>query len=184
MTRLLAAVLLTTYALGSDAQSSSLDIDFPSNSFEQNLNRRDSKINYVYIDSTQTHDYSGNWDFDLDGKTDQVHFIGNGGAHLYYYLKIMLSSNKLSQDFSFLLLDFPLLEETSGLTSEGFLDSLDVPQFAVKDFDSDGQYEIFLSLDQSTFLVIKDDLARHNVDSQHILLKCKEGRIELSNFLE
>src|SRR3954471_2996099 len=76
---------LTTYA-----QSDTV----PGNSCQPYFNSKKVSINYSYSVSTQTHDYSNNWDFDGDGKTDNLYFIGTGGAHLYFYLRIVLSSDK------------------------------------------------------------------------------------------
>src|SRR5688500_10540773 len=61
-----------------------LDIDVANSCYSYNL--RDRKfLNYSYDPATQTHNYSKNWDFDSDGETDSLYFIGTGGAHLYFY---------------------------------------------------------------------------------------------------
>ena len=72
------------------------------NSFEEVLKRTCPLLKYSYNDSSQTHNYSGNWDFDADGKADELYFIGNGGAHLYFHLRIILSSDELENYFQFI----------------------------------------------------------------------------------
>lgn len=166
-----------------NAQSDTLSDDFPSNSFEVTFKNRKTNIEYKYIDSTQTHDYSGNWDFDLDGKTDALYFIGNGGAHLYFNLQIILSSNGKTQNFPFLLLDIPLVEEIDYLKEQKFYPPPIFPQFVVDDFDADIQDEIFINVYKSTLDIIKDDLKAYDVTSRYILIDFKDGQIELSNFM-
>ncbi len=58
----------------------------------------------------QVHNYSGNWDFDGDGKEDDLFFIGNGGAHLYFHPRIKLTSENTIRDYEYILSDFPFLE--------------------------------------------------------------------------
>ena len=81
----------------------------PSNSFEASYKKTNPTINYKYDSLRQIHDYSNNWDFDEDGKPDQVYFVGTGGAHLYYFLRVILSTDNLVRDFSFIQSDFPVL---------------------------------------------------------------------------
>lgn len=165
------------------AQPDSLVSDTPTTSFENSLKKSFPQICYSYNDSTQTHDYSDNWDFDSDGKTDKVYFVGNGAAHLYFNLKIVLSSDGLVRNFNYLLLDFPLIEDLEKLKKESFYPLPIFPQFVVYDFDSDGSDEIFLNIDKMTFLVVFDELKRNNVNSRYILMDYKDGNLELQNFV-
>jgi hypothetical protein len=56
----------------------------PGNTYADALRAKYPELIYSYIDSVQTHDYSGNWDLDGDGEKDGVYFIGNGGVHLFF----------------------------------------------------------------------------------------------------
>lgn len=69
-----------------------------------------NKILYSYSENSQTHDYSGNWDFDGDAIADKFFFVGNGGAHLQYCPLIVLSSIDSNFYFPNLPLDIPLYE--------------------------------------------------------------------------
>ena len=80
------------------------------NSFTQGLSVHFPGLHYKYDDLSQTHNYSGNWDFDGDGKMDSVLFVGNGGAHLYYHLKIVLSRRHDVREYPWIESDFPLLQ--------------------------------------------------------------------------
>jgi hypothetical protein len=183
MKKLILALLFSPCAIVCNAQVDSVGNTL-SNSFEEIFMDGEIEIKYTYVDSTQTHNYSGNWDFDFDGKTDSVYFVGNGGAHLYFNLKIILSSDSLVQNITFLLLDFPLLEKVEKLKQEKFYPLPNSPQFVVYDFDSDGRDEIFLNIDKNTFNVITDDLNKHDVTSRYVLLDFEDTKIEMRNFIK
>lgn len=67
-------------------------IDIPSNSFENEYRISNPTLNYSYDEISQIHNYSNNWDFDNDGIKDQIYFVGTSGAHVYYFLRVVLSS--------------------------------------------------------------------------------------------
>ncbi len=144
-------------------------------------------ILYHYIDSNQTHDYSGNWDFDGDGTKDNLYFIGTGGAHLYFYLRMVLSSDHKVRNFPFLELDRPCLgtiEDLGNLT----LQSLKVdPQFVVDVF-GDQRYsvsanpKIYLHLDQSASIPV--ELQMLKVNSRYVLIEYENGEMRIKNFLK
>lgn len=113
-----------------------------SNSFSHYF--RKSNINYSYTEKTQTHDYSGNWDFDGDGKNDSIRFEGDNGAHLHFYLVIGLSSKSNPQYFDWIYTDTPLFHPEDSLPekSTGYLGI----NFVVHDFNGDLIDDIFINV--------------------------------------
>lgn len=74
-------LIFLSIGLGCATSKKTNQDEMPSNSFENRF--KNTAINYTYFEESQTHDYSGNWDFDRDGKFDTLQFIGDNGAHLY-----------------------------------------------------------------------------------------------------
>ena len=136
---------------------------------------------------TQAHDYSGNWDFDGDGETDDLYFIGTSGAHLYFFLRIILSTDKKNQDFHFLQLDFPCLGDIAGLKNAGFYPPPLFPQFVVDDFNTgeltdNANDKIYLHLDRS--FTIPPKWKKRGVSSAYLLLRYEKGEMVIKNFIE
>ena len=177
---LFSILTLSLLALTSQAQSDSLS-EIPGNSLKKEYNRINPMLNYSYNDSSQIHNYSNNWDFDNDGKKDSLFFIGNGGAHLSYHLRIILSSDNLLRDFPFLILDMPYLGSINDLkkTKEGGYPTL--PQFVVHDFDSDGIDEVYLNVDVS-FSSLPKKWKKRGVNSSHIYLGYENKDLIIKNY--
>ena len=116
--------------------------EFPPNSLGEYF--QNTTISYRYIEETQTHDYSGNWDIDGDGIKDSIMFVGTGGAHLYFQLHIYLSSEKKHYGIWFLDTDNPRLESIDLLKKNGY-ESYN-PEFVVYDFNEDGLMDIYISI--------------------------------------
>jgi hypothetical protein len=159
----------------------------PGNSCQSYFNNKKISIHYSYTVSTQTHDYSNNWDFDGDGETDGLYFIGTGGAHLYFYLRIVLSSDKKVQDFPFLQLDFPCLGDITELKKAGFYPPPFFPQFVIDQFSTgelgdDANDKIYLHLDRS--FTIPPKWKKRGVSSAYLLLRYMKGEIVIKNFIE
>jgi hypothetical protein len=127
-------------------------------------------LSYVYVNDTQTHDYSGNWDLDADGVPDRICFIGTGGAHLYYYLHVTLSSDNSPLDFPFIQTDAPVLVPIdtlfSGYAPIGF--SVTQPK--------DGPPQVVVRLDQSTRAANRRQLQRLKLDSEKIAVSFLNGK--------
>src|SRR5215216_1789489 len=147
--------------------------DTISNSFERHYKKANPGIHYSYDDVRQIHNYSNNWDFDSDGKMDQVYFVGTGGAHLYFFLRIILSSDSIRRDYHFLESDFPALPGDEVLKAPDFNPAAGFTQFAVFDYKKDNVNDIFLRLDDSSFLSDKKNLRKHGITSNYVMISFK-----------
>lgn len=107
----------------------------PSNSFSAAF--ENSSIAYAYRSKLYMHDYSSNWDLDGDGVLDKIYFVGNGGAHLQFILTIELSSTQTKQTFDWIYNDSPLYAEFESIDKTA-------PGFSVKDFNADGNTDLFV----------------------------------------
>lgn len=164
------------------AHSSIAQVDNFTNSFEQIYQQTNPTLNYMYDQDKQIHNYSNNWDLDNDGVNDEVFFVGTGGAHLYYFLRIVLSSDKIVRDFSFLESDFPVLSAAEALTKMDFNPEKHQIQFAVFEFDKDNMDAIFIRLDDSSFRAGQKTLKRKGVKTNHIVLTFKNGKPKFRDF--
>ncbi len=158
-----------------------------SNSCQPYFDHHKRSIHYSYSVSSQIHDYSNNWDFDGDGTTDGLYFIGTGGAHLYFYLRMVLSSDKEVRDFPFLELDMPCLGDISELKNSKFYPPPIFPQFVVDSFHSNGlgsdaNDKIYLHLD--SYATIPTEWKKKGVSSRHLLLHYDKGQMTIKNFIE
>lgn len=142
----------------------------PSNSFENAYSRSNPTLIYSYDSATQTHNYSNNWDFDKDGIKDELYFVGTGGAHLYYFLKVALSSDHKPREFEFIQTDFPMLTATDTLN----FDKSQVG-FVVTDFDKSSIPTIIVRLDEQTFYGNKK-LKKRNIKTKNISINFENGK--------
>jgi hypothetical protein len=145
----------------------------PSNSFEGSYkDKRWLEYKHYEIGHPESsdekksiHDYSGNWDFDGDKKLDKLTFIGKGGAHLYYYLKIEFSKTGKSLEIPFIESDFPMFSDSLELKIPGM--------FSVKDLKNDGIPEIVIKLDEQS----KATFPKHNIKTNIVCLIFNNGRV-------
>lgn len=142
-----------------------------SNGFGEQLEKSFPSLRYHYDSISQIHDYSGNWDFDKDGLHDGVYFVGTGGAHLYYYLKVILSSDKRERNLTFIETDFPLLAATDSLN----LDPAS-PGFAVAEAGKDAITKIFVRLDDQSFHANIDILQKYRISTQNMVISFNNGK--------
>ena len=153
------------------------------NSFKGNYERTNPNLHYSYEKSTQTHNYSDNWDFDGDGIKDKLFFVGNNGVHLYFHLKVILISDNQIRNYQFIEIDYPYLGTFEELQTKN--KCLDIPsKFLVYDFDSDGLDEIVINLDNSTFTVFEKELNKYSINSKCILLDFKGKNILLKEYMD
>ena len=172
----LSCVVYVLYAPVASGQAEPL-----TSSFAHHYSIANPALHYRYDSLEQVHDYSGNWDLDGDGRNDQVFFVGTGGAHLYYFLRVILSSDNKVRDYSFLQSDFPLLPaENEPALSPG--EGQPLPLFAAGDMDGDGSKDIFMQLDESSFIANKKVLKKHGIRSRYILITFSHGRVQSRDY--
>lgn len=150
------------------------------NSLKKNYEKDNPNLKYNYDEKTQTHNYSWNWDIDGDGQLDSVFFIGNGGAHLYYHLKVILSLDKVVRNYNFILIDFPKLGSVNSLKGKGD-EKLLLPQFVVADFNHDGRQDIYINMNIKAN-PIPTFWKRKGVTSNRLLLSSNGKHITIRNF--
>ncbi|MFT3980802.1 MAG: hypothetical protein QM687_10065 [Ferruginibacter sp.] len=124
---------------------------------------------YQYDSIREAHDYSGNWDFDGDGKKDKLLFVGTGGAHLYYHPEVVLSSDGRTMVFPFLETDFPLLLVTgksNGQTVPG--------SFSIITYKATNLSAIRLHLDDAVVAQNKKRFRQQGIRSNDIVLYFKK----------
>lgn len=141
-----------------------------SNSFNISYGKSNPTLKYHYDTGSQTHNYSNNWDFDKDGINDEVYFVGTGGAHLYYFLKVVLSKDHKPRIFDFIQSDFPLLTAT---------DTLNISKspfgFVVTNLGKNLMPTIIVRLDKQTFYDNKE-LKKRNIKTENVLVSFENGR--------
>ena len=152
----------------------------PSDSFEATYKQTNPILVYEYDSLRQIHNYSSNWDLDQDGKLDQVYFVGTGGAHLYYFLRVILSTDMLVRDFPFIQSDFPVLPPDGELCKTSFNPGNGWTQFAV--FDCEEDKAIFIRLDSITFDAAKKSLKKKGIKTNLVILTFKNGKSIFKDF--
>jgi hypothetical protein len=145
------------------------------NSFEEEYKKRNQNLNYKYDSKNNVHDYSGNWDFDGDGKKDKLRFIGTSGAHLYYYLEIKLSSTNMKTKLPLVETDFPLLVNQIELQIPG--------SFAIKDLTNDGFSDLLILLDEQTLTNNTSVLKKMHITSNLFSISFEKGKINFKDFI-
>jgi hypothetical protein len=143
----------------------------PSNSYFSVY--ENSNVKYSYIETSQLHDYSGNWDFDGDAILDRIMFFGNNGAHLQFSLLIHLSSIDTVFYFSYLHTDMPLFEPIDSLLKLNKNNDV-FPKFVVYDFNKDGKADVYLNIVDGEN--ISDKLKLIGIKSTKIILNYNEKR--------
>ena len=158
--------ILTLTAFSQQAET----LDIPSNSFENSYRKSNPTLKYSYDNISQIHNYSNNWDFDKDGIKDELYFVGTGGAHLYYFLKVVLSTDKKTREFNFIQSDFPFLTATDTLN----FDKTPIG-FVVTDLGKNLTPTIIVRLDDRTFYGNKQ-LKKKNIKTKNILVSFENGK--------
>lgn len=153
-----------------------------SNSFEQDYKLNNPSLQYAYDEKKQIHDYSNNWDLDNDGKKDRLYFIGTGGAHLYFYLRVILSSDNKVYNFPFLESDFPFLPSAETLSKKTFNPVNSKDWFAIYDYFKDNSSSIFIQLNESTFSSEKSILKKKGIKTDLVILSFKKGKPVFEDF--
>lgn len=143
-----------------------------------------NKPNAQYMYNSQTrssnlsYNYSNKWDFDGDKKMDSLYFIGNGGAHAYFYLQIILSSNGLTRNFPTVQIDMPYAATVEALKKWGKNPGV---QIVVNDFNGDGNQDIYLNFN-NPFGVIPRIWKNKAVKTKHVLLSFIGNKISVKDY--
>ena len=131
-------VLFTAWLLFACSASAYSQIDtprLPNETYSQYILHPETKL------ANLSYNYSGKWDLDGDQKTDSLYFSGNGGAHAYFFLRVILRSDSKIRDFTFIQIDFPLIQNKKLLLEAGRNPAL---QFVPDDFNNDGITDLYL----------------------------------------
>ena len=144
-----------------------------SNSFEIEYRKSNPTLAYSFDNISKTHNYSNNWDFDNDGIKDQLFFVGTGGAHLYYFLKVILSSEKLSREFDFIESDFPFLTSTDTLN----IDKTSVG-FVVATFGNNQTSSIIVRLDNSSYYSHEKMFLKMGIKTKRLVVSFESGKVK------
>jgi hypothetical protein len=105
-------------------------------------------------------------------------FIGNGGAHSYFYPKIILSSNGLSYDFTSVQIDMPYFNSIETLNYWKLNPSV---QFVVYDFNSNGSQDIYLNFNNS-FSNIPIDWKKQSVKTKKVILDFSKKKLSVKDY--
>ncbi len=139
-------------------------------------------IQLIYNIRTKTknmsYNYSNKWDVDGDKKNDSLYFIGNGGAHAYFYLRIQLSSTAQLLDYPFLQLDMPYLNKVELLDKYGKNPGL---QWVMHDFDNDGILDMYFNFD-NPMGKIPSDWKQQGVTSKEVVMSFANGKFKVKNY--
>jgi hypothetical protein len=151
-------------------------MESPTNSLEDIYRKSHPTLAYSYDPVAQIHNYSNNWDFDNDGINDELYFVSTGGAHLYYYLKVVLSTDKESREFRFIESDYPILVTTDTLN----IDKL-VLGFIVSDVGKNATPSIIVRLDDSTFHASKKELNKRKIKTKNVVISFENRRTQFNS---
>ncbi len=125
-----------------------------------------------------SYNYSGKWDVDGDGKKDAVYFIGNGGAHIYFYLRVVLSSDGVVRDFPSAQVDMPFIETGTRLKEMGKNSAI---QFAVADFNKDGIVDFYLNFDNH-FGHLTEAWRKMGVRTRHVIMSFATRKLTVRDY--
>ncbi len=138
---------------------------------------------YRYDSTLQTEILIYQYDYvciDQDEIMDTICFIGNGGAHQYFHLQIKLTSQADSiYEFPSLMIDIPYpdYDEEIPIIEE------DYPQFLIDDFDEDGDYEIYLNVD-NPFGSLSEELKSKGLSSKRMIIDFDQNGLTFSDYTE
>lgn len=147
-------------------------------------------ITYSYNSSNQTHNYSGNFDFDGDLLNDSLYLVGNGGAHILYSPVIRLSTTNKQYTFNNIIIDDPEFYPISELNKLSFLEFFP-PQFVIGTYNQllengemqfsieKNRHVLFLHLDKNYY---PKELTKQGVTSSNIVIYFSEDGFQIQDF--
>lgn len=125
-----------------------------------------------------SHNYSGKWDFDGDGKNDSLFFIGNGGAHACFYPKIILSTGGPAKSYPTIQLDMPYFKNRPVLDEHGKNPAV---QLIIDDLDKDGITDIYFNFDHSSASV-PEEWKRKGIHTKYVVASFAGGILKCSDY--
>lgn len=168
-------LLLTSTSVAANAQSDSTDmkeVDIPFSEYTEEIYNPETET------KNTSYNYSNKWDFDGDEKNDSLLFIGNGGAHTYFYLQLTLSSDGIKRDFPNVQLDMPYPDSLESLKKWGKHSGV---QLVVDDLDLDGISEIYLNFD-NPFGAISAEWNKKGIKSKYVVIDFKNGKLIIKDY--
>jgi hypothetical protein len=137
---------------------------------------------YLYDPETKTvnpsYNYSNKWDLDCDGINDSFFFIGNGGAHVYFYPRIILSSDHKTRDYPFMQLDMPYFLGKEEMEKYGRHPAI---QFVIDDLNKDGVLDIYLDF-HDTLTPIPKSWRQRGIKTKFIVMSFPRGKLKVSDY--
>jgi hypothetical protein len=137
---------------------------------------------YIYNPQTNSpnlsYNYSNKWDFEGDKRKDSLFFIGNGGAHSYFYLRIILSSDGLPRDFSSIQIDMPYFPSIETLKKMGPNPAV---RFIVNDFNNDGTQDIYLNFN-NPFGSISKAWKNKGIKTKSVIMSFAGNKISVKDY--
>jgi len=173
------SLFLLTNCMDSSRKKPENELEAPTNSFEKQYKKKNPTLRYSYDEKQQIHNYSYNWDFDGDGKKDQLYFVGNKGAHLYYFLRIGVSSEDIITSFPTVESDFPFLPSEKEFSKKDFDPVRSHAYFAVGDFNKDSVADIFLQIDK---IPGRPSKGQKLEPFNYLFVSFKGGKLHFKNF--
>lgn len=98
--------------------------------------------------------------------------------HTYFYLRVVLSSDHLVRDFTFIQLDMPYFQDKKLLEKYGKNPAI---QFVVNDFDENGIPDLYLNF-HNAFGSIPKALWRKGITTKYILMSFSGSKLKISNY--
>ncbi len=166
---LIILLLKTGFSYG---QIDSVIAGMPNKEYIQN--RYDPETRTVNL----SYNYSNKWGFDGDTKKDSLFFIGNGGAHTYFYPVVILSSDGLVRYFTSIQLDMPFFGTKETLAKYGKNPGV---QVVIDDFTRDGIPGIYLNFD-NPFGSIPAAWKSGNILTKYIVMSFPGGKLKVNDY--
>ena len=120
-----------------------------------------------------TYQYFDICDLDNDGTNDLISFIGNGGAHTYYYPEIRLSSSNEIVTFKTFWIDMPYLLRDNKID--------EITQFLIVDYDKDGVNEIYLNIN-NPYGSIPKKMKQKGLTSKSMIIEFENDQLIVKNY--
>lgn len=172
--KLLSIICFSLLSLAGYSQQA-VNAGIPADSYEKQISLSYPTINYSYDSTAQTHNYSNNWDLDKDGINDEVYFIGTGGVHLYYFLKVVLSSDHRPREFDFIQTDLPLFTgaDTTNAAQTPF-------GFKVVYLGTSLKPTILVRIDEQTFYN-NPAIQKRKIKTKNVMLSFEKGKAKFGS---